>query len=84
MKDTPSLGIDSSLPSVIQGAPSLPSGSPGATRGHGLWLSTSHPWRAVGVNICQTELNFARDKAYVSSVIFGQTQNGAGDILPHT
>lgn len=42
------LGIDTSLPSVIRGAPSLPSGYPGATRGRGLWLSTSHPGRAVG------------------------------------
>ena len=53
---------------------------PGATRGHGPWLSASasleHSWRLI--NICQTEPHPARDETCLSAAIFGQT--GAGDV----
>ena len=49
--------------------------------GHGWWPSTSasleHSWYLI--NICQTELNFARGKSCSSLAIFGQT--GAGPVL---
>ena len=70
MRNTPS------LPSVTQGAPSLVSQYLGTTWGHGLWPCTSasleHSW--CSINICQTELNFARDKMCVSSAICSQTE----------